>query len=244
MKKLVADIHMHTIVSGHAYGTIREMVSSAKKQGLQLIGISEHGPGIPGTVNPFYYGNLEIIPDMIDGIEVIHGCEINVLNGGKLSLEQKYIDYIDYAIVGIHGQCYTDEGKEKNTDNLIECMKNEKVCLVSHPDDDHTPLNYHRLVQAALEYHVALEINNSSLVKKQYRLNCYENYRNMLQLCQKYRVPIIVSSDAHDPDWVGKFDLALKLLEESEIYEELILNNDIEKLKKFIGITHHKTIYR
>lgn len=123
-------------------------------------------------------------------------------------------------------------------------MKNEKVCVVSHPDDDHTPLNYHRLVQAALEYHVALEVNNSSLVKKQYRLNCYENYRNMLQLCQKYRVPIIVSSDAHDTDWVGKFDLALNLLEESEIDEELILNNGIEKLKKFFGITHHKTIYR
>lgn len=31
MKKIVADIHMHTIVSGHAYGTIREMVLSAKK---------------------------------------------------------------------------------------------------------------------------------------------------------------------------------------------------------------------
>ena len=91
MKKIVADIHMHTIVSGHAYGTIREMVLSAKKQNLYLIGISEHGPGIPGTVNPFYYSNLEVIPKIIDGIEVIHGCEINVLNGGRLSLEQDYI---------------------------------------------------------------------------------------------------------------------------------------------------------
>ena len=176
MKKIVADIHMHTIVSGHAYGTIREMVLSAKKQNLYLIGISEHGPGIPGTVNPFYYSNLEVIPKIIDGIEVIHGCEINVLNGGRLSLEQDYIDYLDYAIVGIHRQCYKDEGIDKNTDNIIECMKNEKVFFVSHPDDDHTPLDYIRLVQAAKQYHVALEVNNSSLVKKKYKLNCYINY--------------------------------------------------------------------
>lgn len=25
MKRLIADIHMHTLASGHAYGTIREM---------------------------------------------------------------------------------------------------------------------------------------------------------------------------------------------------------------------------
>ena len=242
MKKIVADIHMHTIVSGHAYGTIREMVLSAKKQNLYLIGISEHGPGIPGTVNPFYYSNLEVIPKIIDGIEVIHGCEINVLNGGRLSLEQDYIDYLDYAIVGIHRQCYKDEGLDKNTDNIIECMKNEKVFCVSHPDDDHTPLDYIRLVQAAKQYHVALEVNNSSLVKKKYRLNCYSNYEKMLSLCQEYQVPIIISSDAHDPSWVGKFDLAYELLEKLKIDEKLILNNDIDKLKKFIRISSHKSI--
>lgn len=53
MKKLVADMHMHTLVSGHAYGTIREMVQVAKEKELKMIGISEHGPGIPGTIDPF-----------------------------------------------------------------------------------------------------------------------------------------------------------------------------------------------
>lgn len=166
MKRLIADIHMHTLASGHAYGTIREMAAAAKEQQLQLIGISEHAPGIPGTVDPFYYGNLRVIPRVIDGVEILHGCEINVLNGGRLSLEQKYIDRLDYAIVGIHGLCYQNEGTDGNTTNLIECMKNPKVKLVSHPDDDHTPLDYPRLVQAALQYHVALEVNNSSLVKR------------------------------------------------------------------------------
>lgn len=234
MKKIIADIHMHTLVSGHAYGTIREMAQVAKERKLQLIGISEHAPGIPGTVDPFYYLNLEVIPHFISGIEIIHGCEINVLNGGKLSLEQRYIDYLDYAIVGIHRQCYENEGKEKNTRNIIECMKNDKVHFVSHPDDDHTPLDYEMLVKAAKQYKVALEVNNSSLVKKERRLNCYENYKRMLALCCQYKVPIIVSSDAHDPSWVGEFTLAYQLLEELDFNENLILNNSLEKLKRFI----------
>ncbi|MDD7281966.1 hypothetical protein [Floccifex sp.] len=129
-----------------------------------------------------------MIPRIIKNIEVIHGCEINVLNNGTLSLEEKYIDYLDYV----------------------------------------------RLVQAAKQYHVALEVSNSSLVKKDKRLNCYENYEKMLTLCQQYKVPIIVSSDAHDPSWVGYFDLALDLLEKFHFDESLILNNDIDKLKQFI----------
>lgn len=115
-----------------------------------------------------------------------------------------------------------------------ECMKNEKVHFVSHPDDDHTPLDYEMLVKAAKQYQVALEVNNSSLVKKEQRLNCYENYETMLSLCGKYRVPVIVSSDAHDPSWVGEFELAYRLLEKLGFDETLILNNDIEKLKQFI----------
>lgn len=234
MKKIVADLHMHTLASGHAYGTIREMAAAAKEQGLKLIGISEHAPGIPGTVTPFYYSNLEVIPDVIHGIEILHGCEINVLNGGKLSLEQEYIKYLDYALIGIHRQCYEDEGKEKNTANVIACMKEPKVQFVSHPDDDHTPLDYERLVQAAKKYHVALEVNNSSLIKERYRLNCRENYKVMLNLCQRYRVPVIVSSDAHDPGWVGKFESACRLLDELKFDDELILNNDMEKVKNFM----------
>lgn len=140
---------MHTLASGHAYGTIREMAEAAKEQELALIGITEHAPGIPGTVNPFYYSNLEIIPRMIHGVEVLHGCEINVLNGGRLSLEQKYIDYLDFAIAGIHRPCYENEGRDENTSNIIQCMKNPKVYFISHPDDDHTPLDYERLVLAA-----------------------------------------------------------------------------------------------
>lgn len=236
MRKLVADIHMHTLASGHAYGTIREMAASAKEKGLELIGISEHGPGIPGTVDSFYYSNLEVIPRIINGVEVIHGCEINVLNNGNLSLEEEYINLLDYAIVGIHKLCYRNEGKEKNTDNLISCMKNNKVRFVSHPDDDRTPLNYERLVQAAKEYKVALEVNNSSLIKKDQRLNCYENYKTMVRLCHQYRVPIVVSSDAHDPSWVGEFDLAYELLEKLKVDDDLILNNDIGKIKRFIGL--------
>ncbi len=140
MKKLIADLHMHTLASGHAYGTIREMAQAAAEKYLDLIGITEHAPGIPGTVDPFYYNNLKVIPRELYGVKLLHGSEVNVLEGGRLSLEEQYLSNLDYAIVGIHSPCYADAGIERNTDALISCMKHEKVFFVSHPDDDHTRL--------------------------------------------------------------------------------------------------------
>ena len=230
------DIHTHTLASGHAYGTIREMAQAAKEKGLALLGFSEHAPGIPGTVDPLYFMNLNVIPRSLFGVEIVHGCEINALNDGTLSLEQKYMDRLDYGIVGLHTPCYRDEGRKKNTENLISWMKHDKVFFVSHPDDDRIPLDYDLLVDAARKYHVALELNNSSLVKQDQRLNCVRNYETMLRLCMERQVPIIVSSDAHDPSWVGEFTLAKELLERIDFDRDLVINTSVEKFKRFTNL--------
>lgn len=230
------DTHTHTIASGHAYGTIREMAQAAAERGLKLLGFSEHGPGIPGTMDPFYFLNLEAIPRALCGVEIVHGCEINVLNDGSLSLPERFLQRLDYGIVGIHLPCYDDAGRRKNTENLISCMRHPKVFFVSHPDDDKTPLDYGLLVEGALEHHVALELNNSSLIKPQRRLNCVENYKTMLKLCMEKGCPIIVDSDAHDPSRVGEFTLARQLLEEVDFDPELILNTSVAKWKAFVGL--------
>lgn len=234
MKPLIADLHMHTLVSGHAYGTIREMAADAAEKKLQLIGVTEHGPGIPGTCDPIYYLNFRAAPRKLYGVQILYGCEVNICTGGSLSLGRRYLDALDYAIAGIHGFCYEDEGAVKNTDSIIKCMADPKVRFISHPDDSRYPIDYPALVQGAKEYGVALEVNNSSLSPVSFRPGCLENYRHMLPLCMEYGVPVIVDSDAHAPGAVGDFSLALPLLEEIGFDEDLILNNDLEKVMAFL----------
>ena len=52
MEQYLADMHTHTIASGHAYSTIREMVQAAEEKGLKLLGIIDDiahlGIRIPG----------------------------------------------------------------------------------------------------------------------------------------------------------------------------------------------------
>lgn len=234
MKPFVADVHMHSVMSGHAFGTIRELAAEAAARGLKLIGVTEHGPGIPGTVDPIYFRNLTDAPRVLYGIEMLYGSEVNVLSGGKLSLDRRHLDCLDYAAAGIHRQCYEDEGVVRNTDNVIRCMEDSKVRFISHPDDGNFPLDYPALVQGAKEYGVALEVNNSSLRKPTMRPGCVENYERMVPLCVEYGVPIIVNTDAHDPSAVGDFAHARALMKRLGVPDERIVNNDLEKLKCFL----------
>lgn len=234
MKPFLADMHMHSILSGHAFGTLRELAAAAAERKLKLIGVTEHAPGIPGTVDPIYFRNFVDAPRELYGVEVLHGSEVNLLEDGVLSLDRRHLDCLDYAIVGIHGLCYKNEGKAKNTENLLRAMADPKVRFVSHPDDDKFPLDYPVLVRGAKELNVALELNNSSLRKPSLRPNCVENYKTMIPLCMEWDVPIIVNTDAHDPGAVGDFSLARNLLSQMEINEDLILNTDVEKLKNFL----------
>ena len=234
MKPIIADLHMHTVMSGHAFGTIREMAAEAASRGMELIGITEHGPGIPGTCDPIYFRNFVDAPRMLFGVEMLYGSEVNVLDGGILSLDDSHMTRLDYAIAGIHFHCYNNAGITGNTDNVIRCMAHPKVRFISHPDDSTFPLDYPALIQGAKAHGVALELNNSSLRKPFLRPNCVENYRTMLPLCMDDRVPIIVNTDSHDPATVGDFTLARQLLEEIGFDEDLILNNDLKKLKTFL----------
>lgn len=237
MIRLIADLHTHTLASGHAYGTIRENAQAASEQGLRILGATEHGPGIPGTCDPIYFINLECVPPVLSGVRILHGSEINVLNDGTLSLAQRYIDRLDYAVAGIHLQCYTDQGAQGNTKNVISCMKAcRKLRFISHPDDDRTPLDYDLLCRGARDYHVALEVNNSSLKTPSFRLNSRKNYLKILSSCVKYGVPVVVNSDAHDPSAVGKCGLALDLILEAGFPEELVLNADEKRLMDFLMV--------
>ena len=115
-------------------------------------------------------------------------------------------------------------------------MKNPYVKIIGHPDDSRMPLDYERVIKAAKEYHVLLEVNNASLHPKSFREGARENMMRYLELCKQYEVPIIMSSDSHYCTQIGDFTYALEVLEAARFPKELIVNDDIEKLRKFIDV--------
>ena len=233
--KDILDVHTHTIASGHAYNTIYEMAKAAAEKGLELLGITEHAPNMPGSCHVFYFQNLRVIPREMFGIKVLFGAELNILNfNGDVDLEDNVLRKLDICIASIHPPCFTGGSIEENTNAIVNAIKNPYINIIGHPDDGRYPLDYERIVKAAKEHHVLLEINNSSLSPGSFRPNTRENDIEMLLLCKKYEVPIIMDSDAHVASDIGNHRLVKELLEEISFPKELVVNQSVDMLYEYL----------
>ena len=67
----LSDLHTHTIVSGHAYTTLMENIDYCKKNGIKILGTSEHAPSMPGAPHYWYFGNLKILPRVINDVIIL-----------------------------------------------------------------------------------------------------------------------------------------------------------------------------
>lgn len=224
--KIALDVHTHTIVSGHAYSTMQEMARAAADKGLQVLGMAEHGPTIKGACDAAYFNNLSVIPEEMYGVKILTGAEINILDTyGSLDLSEKSIRKLKIRIAGIHHSCFKPGTVEENTDAVIGVMKNPLIDIISHPADGTAELDFERLVQTAKETRTMLEINNSSLSPSRGKERAWECHRQLLALCKKYELMVIMGSDAHISFDVARYDHVFRLIQEMEFPEDLIIND-------------------
>lgn len=234
--KYVLDTHTHTLASGHAYSTIREMAYKANEKGLELLGITEHGPRMAGSCHDFYFSNLKVVSRNMCGVELLLGIELNIIDyEGNVDLAQNILKQMDIGIASMHIPCLKPGTREENTRSYIRAMKNPYVNVIGHPDDARYDVDYKELVLAAGEHQVLIEINNASMVPGGPRVGARENDRQILELCRQYQVPVILGSDAHVDEGILNFRYAQELLDEMDFPQELIVNTSVKKLKKYVN---------
>ncbi|PKM95177.1 MAG: phosphatase [Firmicutes bacterium HGW-Firmicutes-1] len=234
--KYCLDLHTHTIASGHAYSSLQEMVAMAKQKGLQLLGISDHAPGMPGSTYIYYFQNLRVVPEEIDGVRVLKGVEANIIDHqGTIDMSVSDLKQLNYVIASMHMPCLRPSTKKSNTRALIKTMGNPYVNIIGHPDDLRYQMDYEEIVIAAKANNVLLEVNNASLNPKGFRSDAIVATRQILELCMKHNHPVILGSDAHISFDVGNFKYCLPVFEEIGFPEELIVNRSIEELFKFLS---------
>lgn len=231
--KLLLDMHNHTVASGHAYSTVQEIATVANKKGLKYVGITDHGPAMPGGPHIFHIGNQRVLPKVMEGVEILKGVEANILDQeGKLDIPNEMLEKLDIVAAGLHDACIEPWDVEGNTRALLNTMKNKYVDIIVHPGNPAFPIDKERFVYGAKETNTLVEINNSSFIssRKGSKENCYD----IAMLCKKHKVQIILGSDSHVAFDVGRFDKALELLESIEMPEELIINTNIDRFIDYL----------
>lgn len=237
MRKIELDVHTHTLASGHAFSTLQEMAQAAAGKGLKVLGITEHSPGIPGTCHPIYFRNLHVVPRRMYGIELLLGAEINIVDTkGTLDLDENTMNLLDIRIAGIHSLCYRQGTAEENTEGMIRAIANPYTHIISHPGDGTAALLFEPIVLASKEHRTLLEINNSSLKPCRNKPEARANNLEILRLCKRYEVPVVLGSDAHISFDIATYDYVWQLIGETEFPEALIMNTGVEKFKDYLNI--------
>ncbi|MCB2300796.1 phosphatase [Clostridium tagluense] len=232
--KFVADLHTHTIVSGHAYSTLMENAKYANEIGLEILGVTDHGPNMPGSPDLWYFGNFKVLPRELYGVKMLYGCEANIIDyEGNLDLPLDLQKGLDIMIVSMH-EPLMEGGKsaDLNTAAILKAMDNPNVNILGHLGNPKFPIHEEEIVKKAKEKNILIELNNSSFITS--RIGSDKNCTKIAKLCIEFGGKIIVNSDAHFCFSIGNFSAAEKVLKDIDMPEELIVNTNRAMLIEFL----------
>lgn len=234
--KIIADMHTHSVASGHAYSTVNEMAQEASRKGLQAFALTDHGPALPGGPHLYHFGAMRFIPPWISGVRILRGVEANIIDlDGSLDMPDSYLAKLDFVMAAFHDDCgFNDQGIDRNTDAVLRAMSHPRVKAIAHSGNPAFPIHLEKLVQGAQQTGTALEINNSSfaLSRKGSRPRCEQ----LATLIARSGAKAVVGSDAHIAQGVGEFENAVEVLLKAGIRSEQVVNSSYKRLMAFLGL--------
>ena len=233
-----ADLHTHSVASGHAYSTVGEVAHAASAKGLELIAITDHGPACPGAPHEWHFMNLKIVPSVLDGVRILKGVEADLVpdteNG--LDLEDETLSKLDFVAAGFHPHTgYDEANRDELTNAMVRVVHHPLVDMITHPGNPSFPLDADAVVEAAVESGVIIEINNGSFEPSMSRSRDTSGEMAFARAAAKFGAKVAITSDAHFYLHVGRFDNALRVAQEVGISEENVVSRDAETVLGFLA---------
>ncbi len=236
MIKIEADLHTHTVASTHAYSTILENCTCAAELGHKAIAMTDHAMGMPDSPHSWHFENLKALPRKIKGVYVLRGIEADIIDReGELDVSDGLLSKLEWVVASMHSWTFSPGSEHKNTEAYLNICENKWVDVIGHPTTKKFPFNMEACIKRFKEYEKLVEINESSLLSKK---SPPETAGELLRLCKKYDVPIVINTDSHFCELVGKIDMASKLVEETGFPTWLIYNTEWERIREHIIKKH------
>lgn len=236
MLKIEADLHTHTINSGHAYSTINELARTAKNRGIKVLAVTEHGPNMPDGPHIYYFNNLTILPEKLYGVKILKGVEANILRNGELDLGENVLSKLDFVAAGVHENTgHKMKKREELTSAVIGAIKNPLVNMITHPINKFYPIDIEKVVKAAQKNNVILEVNASSYNPQ--KAHHRGDIKKTLQLCKlakKYNIFLSLNSDAHFHTQVGDISNLEKIIKKANLTNRDIINSSQSKVLNYL----------
>lgn len=147
------DLHMHTVASTHAYSTLHDYIAEAKRKGIKLFAITDHGPDMADAPHYWHFVNMRIWPRLVDGVGILRGIESNIKNiEGEIDCSGPMLTSLDLIIAGFHEPVFPPQDRDTHTQAMIAAMASGKVHMISHPGNPKFPVDIPAIAEAAARY--------------------------------------------------------------------------------------------
>ena len=193
------DLHIHTTASD-GRSDIKDIIKAAKDKGYKYIGITDHSKhvkvagGMDETQLLRRVKEIRKIAGSIKGIKILAGVEVDILDKGKLDLEDYALKELDIVIAAVHSKFSLD--KETQTTRMLKAMDNKYVNVLAHPSGrlitkrKAIELDFDKVFKKATENNVFMEINTHGDRADLNDINCIR--------AKELGCKFVINTDAHE----------------------------------------------
>ncbi len=170
LQDMKGDLHVHSTFSDGS-ATMLDMAKAAKAAKLQYIVFCDHASpmgmvqGIKKNTIEEYLEAIAAVREKVEGIEIFAGAEVDILEDGKLYLDDSVLAKLDWVTASVHS--HFKQTEKEMTKRLVQALKHPMVRLLGHPTArlllrrEGITFEKDTVFTAAAKNGVALEINAS-----------------------------------------------------------------------------------
>ncbi len=192
------DLHAHSRYSDGRHD-IAAMAEAARALGYQYLAITDHSQRVTmahGLDEARLRRQLEEIDrlnERLDGIRLLKGCEVDILEDGRLDLPDSVLAELDLTVCSVH--YHFNLSRERQTQRILRAMDHPHFTILGHPTG--------RLINEREPYAVDLEriLRHAAERGCIVELNAQPSRLDLTDIaCQQAKalgVKIAISTDAH-----------------------------------------------
>jgi DNA polymerase (family 10) len=164
------DLHMHSDWSD-GRDSIEAMVQGCVSLGYEYMAITDHSPHSAAARNltldgvPRQAEEIARLRERFPQIQILHGCEVDILAQGKLDFPDSTLRQFDIVLASLHEEA--GHSREQLMQRYLTAIRHPLVTIITHPTNRLVPhrrgydLDYDRLIAAAVEHGTILEVDGA-----------------------------------------------------------------------------------
>ncbi|MFQ5756310.1 MAG: DNA polymerase/3'-5' exonuclease PolX [Acidiferrobacterales bacterium] len=207
---LKGDLHCHTRASD-GQSSIREMALAARERGLRYLAITEHSQSltIAHGLNERrllqQIEEIERLNEELDGIHLLKGIEVDILEDGSLDLPDSVLGRLDVVVGAVHSKFGL--ARAKQTRRIVRAMNRPHFSILAHPsgrliaEREAYDVDVAQVIREARDRGCFLELNAQPT-----RLDLIDTY---CQMAKTENVLISINSDSHRPEGFDNLRLGI-----------------------------------